>query len=181
MVKLVAHGRHVGFHTGTDFARYGYTALPDLYSVCSGAVVRNYWTNVLGWQIVIQEDGTGYYWRYCHMNSQSSLAIGTRVDTTTVVGQMGQTGTGAHGIHLHLEYATALSNTWSPCNAFMNPSNALGIPNVSGTVVHYDGSVPPPPPPPPPPPIPPAYEREKGFPWAVMTHKIRNERNRKNV
>lgn len=56
---------------------------------------------------------------------------------------MGETGTGAHGVHLHLEYAT--SATWS-CNTFLNPSTALNIPNVSGTIVHYDGSTPPTPP-----------------------------------
>ena len=135
-----------GYHTGTDFARYGYTAFPDLYSVCSGTVVKNEWTNVLGWQIVIQDSNTNNYWRYCHMNSQSSLVAGTSVTTATVVGTMGQTGTGAHGVHLHLEYST--SPNWQ-CSAFMNPSNELGIPNVSGTVVHYDGSVPPTPPTPP--------------------------------
>ena len=71
---------------------------------------------------------------------------GQTVNTGTVVGQMGETGTGAHGIHLHLEYAT--TSSWN-CSTFLNPSTALGIPNESGTVVHYDGSVPPVPPPPP--------------------------------
>ena len=135
-----------GYHTGTDFAMYGYSTPPSVYSVCSGSVVKNEWTNVLGWQVVIQDSGTGNYWRYCHLASQSGLTPGTSVTTATVVGTMGQTGTGAHGIHLHLEYST--SSSWV-CSAFMNPSNALGIPNVSGTIVHYDGSVPPIPPTPP--------------------------------
>ena len=99
-----------GFHTGTDFAPYGSTpSKPDLYSTCSGVVVQVLTTNVLGNQIVIQDDNTGYYWRYCHMNDTSPLSVGARVTTSTIVGQMGETGTGAHGIHLHLELATSIS------------------------------------------------------------------------
>ena len=48
------------------------------------------------------------------------------------------------GVHLHLELAT--SPVWN-YDTFLNPSTALGIPNVRGTIVKYDGSIPPIPPP----------------------------------
>ena len=137
-----------GYHTGTDFARYGYTTLPVVYAVESGTYIKSEWTGVLGNQVVIQ-DSSGMYWRYCHLDSVYPIASGTSIDRSTALGVMGQTGSGAHGVHLHLEYST--SEYWG-CAYFENPSTALGIPNVSGTVVHYDGSTPPGPTPPPPPP-----------------------------
>lgn len=137
-----------GFHTGTDFARYGYSEQPNLYSVTNnGTVIFKRYENVLGYVVLIQDNDTGLYWRYCHLAQESSLSAGQQVNLGTVVGQMGQTGTGAHGIHLHLECST--SSSWS-CANFVNPSTELGIPNESGTIVHYDGSIPPVPPPPPP-------------------------------
>lgn len=114
-----------GFHTGTDFARYGYTALPDLYSVCSGTVTLKRYENVLGNVVQIQDSNTGLYWRYCHMNAPSPLSIGDTVTTSTVVGVMGQTGTGAHGIHLHLECSH--TSGWI-CSQFVNPSTQLRNP-----------------------------------------------------
>ena len=159
-----------GYHTGTDFARNGYTSLPTVYAVCSGTFVKSEWTNVLGNQVVIQDSNTGNYWRYCHLSSVVSMAQGSPVDTNTALGVMGDTGTGAHGIHLHLEYST--SQYWT-CSAFMNPSNALGIPNVSGTVVEYNGSTPPVPPTPPTPgqdtPVGPFYHRLFNGKWFWST------------
>lgn len=133
-----------GYHTGTDFARNGYTALPEVFAVCTGTYIKSEWTSVLGNQVVIQDSNSGMYWRYCHLSTVYSIATGTPVNTGTALGVMGETGSGAHGVHLHLEYSTAPS--WG-CAYFQNPSSALGIPNVSGTVVEYNGSVPPIPPP----------------------------------
>ena len=134
------------FHTGTDFAPYGSTpAQPDLYSVCTGTVANiiNYTgSEALGNQIIIQDSVTGNYWRYCHMNSPSPLTIGQSVTTATKVGVMGMTGN-ATGIHLHLEYST--TSYWD-YDTFLNPSTALGIPNERGTIVKYNGEIPPEPP-----------------------------------
>lgn len=156
------------FHTGTDFAPYGTTsANPDLYSVCSGQVQSIEYGSALGNQIVIHDDN-GNYWRYCHMVAQSPLSVGDRVTTATKVGVMGATGN-VTGIHLHLEYST--TPYWS-YDTFLNPSDALNIPNVRGTIVHYDGTTPPIPPIPP---TPTTIKRKK-FPWAVLTNKIRKNR-----
>lgn len=67
------------------------------------------------------------------------------------------------GIHLHLEYAT--SPVWN-YDYFLNPSDALGIPNVRGTIVHYDGSIPPTP------------IIKKRFPWVLYAQKLRNRGRR---
>lgn len=134
------------FHTGTDFIPYGATpANPDLYSVCNGTVYSIIYDGTLGNQILIEDTDTGNYWRYCHMQTRSPLNVGDTVNTNTKVGVMGATGN-VTGIHLHLEYAT--TPTWN-YNTFLNPSEALGIPNVRGTIVKYDGTTPPEPPDPP--------------------------------
>ena len=132
------------FHTGTDFAPTGTTpANPPLFSVCTGRVVRIVYDTYLGNTILIEDSQTGYYWRYCHMQSASPLTVGTQVNTGTQVGIMGATGN-VTGIHLHLELSTTIA--WD-YDTFLNPSTALGIPNVRGTIVKYDGSAPPPVPP----------------------------------
>lgn len=74
---------------------------------------------------------------------------------------MGETGTGAHGIHLHLELSSTIA--WD-YDTFLNPSTALGIPNERGTIVKYNGSAPPP--------IPPIRENSKK--WVqILNKKIR--------
>ena len=69
------------------------------------------------------------------------------------------------GVHLHLEYST--SPIWS-YDYFLNPSDALGIPNVRGTIVHYDGSIPPP--------TPSQEFKRKKFKWVLYARKLRNRR-----
>lgn len=153
------------YHTGTDFAPYGNTPRnPNLYSVCSGTVYSKKYDGTLGNQIIIKDSQTGNYWRYCHMQNASPLNVGDTVDINTLVGIMGATGN-VTGIHLHLEYAT--SPNWN-YDTFLNPSEALVIPNERGTIVIFDGSMPPP--------TPIFTIKRKKFPWAVLTNKIRNKR-----
>ena len=155
-------GYSCGWHTGVDFAPYGTTSSnPPLYSVCSGTVVRVTYDGTLGNQVQIQDSVTGNYWRYCHMQSASTLSVGDSVTTNTQVGIMGATGN-ATGIHLHLEYST--TQAWQ-CSTFLNPCTALGIPNVDNTVIHYNGVIPPTPPTP-------TIEKKK-FPWVIYANKIR--------
>lgn len=152
------------FHTGIDFAPYGSTsANPPLYSVCTGTVYSTTFDNTLGNQILIQDSSTGNYWRYCHMQSASPLSAGDPVDLNTNVGIMGDTGN-ITGIHLHLEYATTAS--WN-YDTFLNPADALGIPNARGTIVHYQAG-----------PIPPTPTQviKTHFPWVLYANKLRRRR-----
>lgn len=152
------------FHTGIDFAPYGSTGTnPNLYSVCNGVVYSKTYDATLGNQILIQDNVTGNYWRYCHMQSASPLNVGDNVTTLDQVGIMGDTGN-VTGIHLHLEYAT--SPIWN-YDTFLNPADALGIPNARGTIVHYDGTIPP---------TPTTFKKTK-FPWAIYSRKLREKRN----
>lgn len=149
------------FHTGIDFAPYGSTPTnPNLYSVCTGTVESITYDSVLGNIILILDSSTGNYWRYCHMQSASPLSVGDNVTTSTLVGIMGDTGTGAQGIHLHLEYASG--PTWD-YDTFLNPADALGIPNERGTIVNYDDT---------PTPTPTDIIKRK-FPWILYARKIR--------
>lgn len=66
------------------------------------------------------------------------------------------------GIHLHLEYST--SPIWN-YDYFLNPSEALGIPNVRGTIVKYDGSITPPTP---------KIKKHK-FKWVLYARKLRSK------
>lgn len=59
------------------------------------------------------------------------------------IGIMGTTGNST-GVHLHLECST--TESWQ-CSTLVNPGQFLGIPNVRGTVVEYDGGIIPPEPP----------------------------------
>lgn len=54
----------------------------------------------------------------------------------------GNTGNST-GTHLHLECST--SQAWN-CQNFVNPGDYLGIPNIRGTIVEYNGEINPNPP-----------------------------------
>lgn len=136
-----------GFHTGIDFPGSGVTGSLDLYSVCSGTVVYIATTGSLGYQVQIQDSGTGIYYRFCHMVAGSiTVSVGQQVDTTTKLGVMGSTGNST-GVHLHLEAST--TQAWN-CNTFLSPGDCLGFGNTRGTVIEYNGSTPGPTPPTPP-------------------------------
>lgn len=159
------------FHTGTDFAPTGSTpANPPLFSVCTGRVAQIRYTSALGNQILIKDDATGNYWRYCHMKYATTLSVGDRVNTGTQVGIMGMSGH-ATGIHLHLELSTTIAWDYS---TFLNPSTALGIPNERGTIVKYDGTAPPPEPPTP---TPTGEKKKRKFPFVLYARKLRKKRN----
>lgn len=157
-----------GWHTGLDFARYGETSTnPDIFSVSEGTVIQTINSNseALGTQVLIQ-DSEGKYWRYCHMVLGSiSVSVGQIVNTGTKLGNMGATGN-VTGIHLHLEYSS--TSSWQ-CSTFLNPATKLGIPNVTGTIVHFDGTVPPIPPEPP---VPSDKKNSKKWAWHNLTKKI---------
>lgn len=148
------------YHTGIDFVSYLGVMNPNLYSVCVGVVIKKEYDTTLGYQIVIQDTLTGNYWRYCHMKEESELSVGDSVDTYTKVGILGGTGN-VTGDHLHLEYST--SEYWG-YDYFLNPADALGIPNERYTIIIYDGDIP-------------TYSTKKNkFPWQLISKKLRQKR-----
>lgn len=158
------------FHTGDDFIPYGSTPNnPDIYSVSSGVVVEvsNSTTLWHGNMVLIYDSSTGYYWRYCHMvNGSITVSVGQQVTTATKLGVMGATGN-VSGRHLHLECSTTQAWQYS---TFVNPSTVLGIANVRGTIIHYDGTTPPVPPIPPPPR---EISNVKKWGWFMSIKKVR--------
>lgn len=121
--------------------------------VVNGTITYVYKTSTgktpsLGNQVQILDDETGLYYRYCHMYPNSvTLNVGDRVNIGDRIGVMGTTGNST-GTHLHLECTT--TKAWQ-CSSFVNPGIYIGIPNIRGTVVDYDGSIEPIPPEPVPP------------------------------
>lgn len=136
-----------GFHTGVDFPESGTGEQnPDLYSITdNGEVVYVYdqaqgTSPSLGNQVQILDHRTGLYYRYCHLLYGSiQVQVGDSVTTATKIGKMGNSGNST-GTHLHLEASTTQS--WQ-CQSFVDPCQPLGFPNVRGTVVEWDGTVPP--------------------------------------
>lgn len=97
------------------------------------------------------------------------VSVGQQVTLNTPIGRMGATGN-VTGRHLHLECSS--TQAWQ-CSSFLNPCNILGIPNVDGTIIEYDGSITPPDPPEPPTPV--NYNKTK-FKWVLYSKKLRKKR-----
>lgn len=130
-----------GYHTGVDLV----SSNTALFPVFDGTItyLNTSGSGSLGVQVQFI-DGAGRYWRYCHMalGSNTHLTVGQQVTTGTQIGVMGGTGN-VTGPHLHLECSS--QSSWQ-CGTFYNPCEILGIPNVVGTEVIYDGGTPPVPP-----------------------------------
>jgi hypothetical protein len=85
-------------HRGVDFAQAVNTPIP---SVAKGVVRLKTYSSCLG-NVVVVEHPDGMFSGYCHMNAQSTLAVGATVEQRDVVGKVGNTGTCTTGPHLHL-------------------------------------------------------------------------------
>lgn len=95
--KLGLITRRYGWaHTGIDSCTV--TGL-DVCTICAGTVKKVYKTVTHGNCIEYGYDGVTV--RYCHM-ANITVKVGAHLPKGAVVGQMGNTGTLARGIHLHL-------------------------------------------------------------------------------
>lgn len=94
----------LGFHTGQDIAAPGGT---PIYAAHSGVIRRKWWDaqgkTAMGGNMVSISGDDGLETRYAHMQSQSHLAVGSRViGGQTIIGYVGMSGA-ANGNHLHFE------------------------------------------------------------------------------
>ena len=87
------------YHNGVDI---GASEGTDIICCANGIVCKNFSTGARGWTIVV-DHGNKFYTLYQHMQYQSSLAVGTAVTNTTVLGKVGKTGLKGMSPHLHLE------------------------------------------------------------------------------
>lgn len=117
--------RAFGRHTGADFGRSSAKSTA-IYAVHSGTITYR-WDRVLGHIAILKSDALAgkthqYFW-YAHLASRPTTG---RVTKGQKIGTMGQTGTGAAGIHLHLELlrsGTRWGTTWSD---FTDPTPYVG-------------------------------------------------------
>ena len=128
-------GYSCGWHTGVDIIPHGDTEYyPLVYPVFDNMEVVQVHldpNNALGIYILLY-DGT-YYWRYCHLMTDSvQVNVGDIVNKLTPIARMDTTGTNLTGRHLHLECSTTMQ--WN-CNTFVNPCDIMGIPNVDDEVL----------------------------------------------
>lgn len=151
-----------GWHTGVDIVPHGSTENnPWIYPCFSGTVVQVNLNelNALGIYILIY-DGT-YYWRYCHLMTDTvQVLVNDVVDTTTRLARMDSTGN-VTGRHLHLECAT--TPTWQ-CATFVNPCDIMDIPNIDDQVLDWIQPVPPV-----------VIDRKHKFKWVLYANKLRGK------
>lgn len=109
-------------HQGIDFTAKDKT----VYATCNGTV-RVIGYDVNGWgRYVTIGDADGFIHIFCHLEKNSVfLKVGDKVNRTTVIGEMGNTGNST-GIHLHYQINDKKGNSINPCPY-------LGVPNKIGT------------------------------------------------
>ena len=93
------------------------------------------------------------------------MYTGRHFEIGEYVGNEGTTGAST-GIHLHFEIQD-ISNTgyWNfiaPISDCINPAEWMGVPNVEGISIYYDG-------------VPKYKKKRKKFPWVLYAEKLRNK------
>lgn len=91
--------RAAQFHNGVDLiSAEGKTAGKEIFASMPGEVVKNYFDNLGGYQLVINSGFAVF--GYAHLQSRSPLEVGTIVKRGEVIGRVGNTGAST-GPHLH--------------------------------------------------------------------------------
>lgn len=143
-----------GFHTGMDFPASGTSeSNPDLYSVVEDGEVVYVYKNAtgnggsvdLGNQVQIYDRKNNVYYRYCHMlHGSISVNVGDNVNLSTKLRKNAET-------QVIQQVHTFIWNVRQHKVGIVIILKILaiicGIPNIRGTVVVYDGSLPDPEPP----------------------------------
>jgi murein DD-endopeptidase MepM/ murein hydrolase activator NlpD len=101
--RTVAGGRYgaersYGGHSGVDFAEAAGAAVAP---TADGTVIASYYDAAYGNRVEVDHGG-GYITTYSHMDGRK-VAVGDRVDASTVIGGVGNTGSASRGNHVHYE------------------------------------------------------------------------------
>lgn len=95
-----------GHHTGDDYAA---PAGANVVAVLDGTI-RLVNDRVLGTCILLYAEDGNTYW-YCHLSNRR-VKSGEKVKAGEHIGDVGQTGTGARGNHLHFEKRKGHTTSW---------------------------------------------------------------------
>lgn len=117
-----SYWRAFGRHTGADFS-WRTVKSRDLYACDSGFVTYR-WDSVLGHVAILRADSLRgqahqYFW-YCHLTGRPTTG---KVRKGQRIGTMGESGTGANGVHLHLELTVSGSRWGRKWNDFRDPAS----------------------------------------------------------
>lgn len=159
-------GGDVRYHNGIDIATPSSLGNVPVYSVCNGTVVFvGYDEGGFGNYLIIKDNETEIGFLYAHLHEIYVLE-GWQVEIGEEIALEGTTGSST-GIHLHLAMQNLSGGRSWNYNAYftdyLNPADFMGIPNVEGISVYYDG-------------IPKNRKKERGFPWVLYARKFRNRR-----
>jgi hypothetical protein len=86
-------------HRGYDVN--GWPAGTQIPAFRAGVVIANYWSAALGWVLVTRDSGRERV-GYSHLDEQSPLDVGDRVNLGDPIGPLGNTGKLSAGNHVHL-------------------------------------------------------------------------------
>lgn len=131
---------HGGEHKGLDLSDGSNT---PLYSIVNGIITnKGYDATGFGNYIVMKDSVSKLGFLYGHMKEASNLNVGDTVYIGSFIGYEGTTGNST-GNHLHIQCLDMTNlNSWQfglPISSYTNPCSFLGIPNVTGTRVYYNG------------------------------------------
>ena len=102
----VARGSEI--HKGYDIGVGGRNGVVDIYSVCSGTVVRANFSDSMGYCVIVSTNILDHeFWiRYMHMASTPAVKKGDTVQAGTLLGKVGTTGNST-GPHLHIDFSVS--------------------------------------------------------------------------
>jgi murein DD-endopeptidase MepM/ murein hydrolase activator NlpD len=97
---------------GTKYPAVDLVALEDytIFAGLYGTVVESGWSDSFGNRTWVQEDGTGIYYVYAHMQEPLYRSKGERVQPDTPIGIQGSTGI-SEGLHVHFESRTNMASS----------------------------------------------------------------------
>lgn len=115
-----------GRHTGIDFA-FSHAQSGDVFAVDSGTLTYKY-TPTLGHVAILKADSLKgkshqFFW-YCHLKEKPVVGEVTRGQK---IGEMGDTGDGAYGVHLHLELQRSGKSWGTTWHDFKDPAPFLFV------------------------------------------------------